>query len=393
MMLVSLISIAFIFTLFLNLLEIKHIKYKSSKDFLSEVEFKEFKQIALNKLKYNVFNSFITYFINIVFVLFIFKQLASIYDNSTLFNEFAILAIYFLSLMLFTILSNYYETFVLNEKSGFNNKNRAMFFKDSLKSIILSAVFGSIILFILLLCIRLLVQYWYIGAFLVMIIFSIVATIVYPNFIVPIFNKLSLVDGELSEDINALLSRCGFVSKGVYSIDASKNDKRLNAYFAGLFSSKKVVLYDTLIQAMKKRQILAVLGHELGHFKNKDIYSGLIVSFILLFISLYFVSLLEPIISKEIHLESYLSSKILSFVFLMVFFDIFISIITNYLSRKKEFNADKYGAELTSKEDMIEALKILCIKNKALLDHNFLYECINCSHPNLKKRINALTRA
>ena len=203
------------------------------------------------------------------------------------------------------------------------------------------------------------------------------------------------------------MNKCGFSSKGVLVLDASTRDKRLNAYFGGLFKSKRVVLFDTLLKAMSARQLLAVLGHELGHFVHKDLLKGLLNGALMIFLLFFIFAHLSEISSflglpdfyEQANLvfagENGTNEPLKSGVFVLllllgeVFSFVFAPFI-NAMSRKHEFAADKHGAQMTSSSDMREALLVLAKENKAFVKSSKLYELFHLSHPSIDERLKAL---
>lgn len=390
MLIISIISVVFMIETLLKLIEINYIKNKAKQGFLSNDEFTEFKNIAIIEHKFSILNNFLALVLNCVFILVLFKVLKVHFEPNSLLDNTILVLLYFMINSCILTCVDFYKTMVVDTKHGFNKKTPFMYFKDLLKSLILLIIIGGALVYILLFAIAKLGEFWWIGGFAILFIFSLLAMVVYPNFIVPMFNKLSPIEGELKDNIKTLLNDCGFKSNGVFSMDASKNDTRLNAYFAGMFGTKKVVLYDTLIKAMSENELLAVLAHELGHFKNKDILKMLFISGLNLLITFAFFGYFSSFFENQFSLEGFVSSSLFAFIMVGSAISFALSPILNSISRKNEFSADKHGALKTSKSDMINALKVLAIHNKALLDHNVIYEAIYKTHPSLSKRISAL---
>ena len=180
-----------------------------------------------------------------------------------------------------------YRKFVIDERFGFNRSTLKLYIEDKFKEILLTILIGSPIIGGVIYFIENF-QLWWLWSFFAIFGVVVFLNMVYPTFIVPMFNKLSpLEDSELKEKIEELLARTGFQSQGVFSIDASKRDSRLNAYFGGFGKSKRVVLFDTLIEKLQPIELIAVLGHELGHFKHGDIYKNIAMVGFLLFVVFY----------------------------------------------------------------------------------------------------------
>ena len=220
---------------------------------------------------------------------------------------------------------------------------------------------------------------------------ALVINLIYPTLIAPIFNKMSpLEDGELKGKIEGLLAKCGFKSSGVFTIDASKRDNRLNAYFGGLGATKRVVLFDTLIKKLSTEEIVAVLGHELGHFKHKDILKMIALSAVMLFCLFFIFGNVGVGAYEAIGLGQNGASIIIFLVLFSPIFSFLFSPIISYFSRKNEFGADRFSKEISNKTDMINALTKLGSENKAFPKSHWLYSFVYHSHPSLFERINEL---
>ncbi|MBK1974045.1 M48 family metallopeptidase, partial [Campylobacter sp. TTU-622] len=233
--------------------------------------------------------------------------------------------------------------------------------------------------------------FWWIVAFVFSFIVILGINVIYPILIAPLFNKMQkLNDENLLNKITNLMHKCGFSANGIYVIDASKRDKRLNAYFGGLFKSKRVVLFDTLLKALNQKELLAVLGHELGHFVHKDIIKSLFMNALVMFVLFFLFANLPDFVYEESHLTEINAGV---FVLLLLFGNVFSFIIApliNLLSRNNEFKADQYGAKMTSKEDMKSALITLAKENKAFVKSSPIYTFFHLSHPSISDRLKAL---
>jgi len=283
-----------------------------------------------------------------------------------------------------------YKTFSLDKKFGFSNMNFKMYLMDQIKTSVLFLIFGSLVIALLSWIILVLPNWWIWGfgaAFLIILFINMV----YPTWIAPLFNKFTpLQDEDLKNAIEALLQKAGLKSSGVFSLDASKRDNRLNAYFGGLGKSKRVVLFDTLIAKLEKRELLAVLGHELGHFKHKDIIKNIFSSGLLLFIMFAIFGNLPSDIFLQFGVGngSYMTlvffllfSPVLSFLFIPFF---------SFLSRKNEYAADTYGSECESREALASALMKLADANKSFPYSHPLTIALYFTHPPLVARLKHL---
>lgn len=359
---------------------------------LDEKAYKEAANIAIANEKFSIYSRLYTLVLYILWLLFGFTWLKNciISDNSTLENTLFLLTFLVINSLL-TLPLSLYEDFVKDKKHGFSNMNARLFIKDSLRNLALLIVFGFLLCYVLLFCYEFLGEFWWIGAFVVAFIAILIANVIYPTFIVPMYNKMQKLDDEaLLSQIAALMNQCGFSSKGVFVMDASKRDKRLNAYFGGLFKSKRVVLFDTLLKALNTKQLLAVLGHELGHFVHKDLLKGLLSSALMLFVLFFVFAHLPEFFYNESGLKGVNAGVFVLFLLFGEVLSFIFSPFINLLSRKNEFNADKHGAQMTSKEDMSSALHVLAKENKAFVKTSRLYEFFHLSHPSIDERLKAL---
>ena len=286
---------------------------------------------------------------------------------------------------------NIYETFVKDKRLGFSNVTPKIFALDLLKTLALTLVFGTLFVWLVLLCIRFLGDFWWFWAFLLSFMVALVINLIYPTLIAPIFNKMQpLEEGELKSRIEGLLAQCGFKSSGVFTIDASKRDKRLNAYFGGFGATKKVVLFDTLIEKLSEDEILAVLGHELGHFKHGDILKNLALSFVLLGATFAVFGNLPGGVFSALGLNADGGATLVFMILFAPILHAFFEPVISKFSRMHEFSADQHGASMQDKESMIGALKKLGSENKAFPLAHKIYAAVYHSHPSLYERIREL---
>ncbi|MDP8547954.1 M48 family metallopeptidase [Campylobacter coli] len=394
----TLIAILCLYTALLSWISYAQIRFlEREKDkqaqILSEKDYQNAADIAIENEKFKLFSNFYMLIVNIAWIGFGFLYLKEllISENSRLENTLFLLAFLIITSILNLPLS-VYESFVKDKAHGFSNMTLKLFIKDTIKSLILTLIFGFLILYALLFCYDFFGTFWWLAAFIFAFCVIVIINVIYPTLIAPIFNKMEkLEDENLLSKINDLMKQCGFNANGVYVIDASKRDKRLNAYFGGLFKSKRVVLFDTLLKALSERELLAVLGHELGHFVHKDIIKALINGAITMFLLFFIFAHLPDFVYQESHLEGVNGGV---FALLFIFANIFsfiISPLINALSRKNEFAADQHGSKLTSKEDMKNALLALARENKAFIKTSKIYTFFYLSHPSISDRIKALS--
>ncbi|EMU8638914.1 M48 family metallopeptidase [Campylobacter jejuni] len=394
----TLIAILCLYTALLSWISYAQIRFlEREKDkqaqILSEKDYQNAADIAIENEKFKLFSNFYNLIISIAWIGFGFLYLKELLIlNNTRFEN----TLFLLSFLIITSILNLplsiYESFIKDKAHGFSNMTVKLFIKDTMKSLILTLIFGFLILYTLLFCYDFFGTFWWIAAFIFAFCIIVIINLIYPTLIAPIFNKMKKLDDEnLLKKISSLMKQCGFSANGVYVIDASKRDKRLNAYFGGLFKSKRVVLFDTLLKALNERELLAVLGHELGHFVHKDIIKALFNGAITMFLLFFVFANLPEFVYLESHLEG-VNGGVFALLFILAnIFSFLISPMLNALSRKNEFAADQHGAKVTSKEDMKNALIALAKENKAFIKTSKIYTFFYLSHPSISDRIKALS--
>ncbi len=316
-------------------------------------------------------------------------------DNLINIKDIALKSVVFIDLF---IIINYlaslpfslYKSFVLDKKYGFSNMSVKLFITDTLKSGILFLIFGSLIVWIISL-IMLNFSNWWLWGFVFLFAVVVFINMIYPTLIAPIFNKFTILeDMDLKEAIEDLMKKAGLKSEGVFTIDASKRDNRLNAYFGGIGKAKRVVLFDTLIKKLDKKELLAVLGHELGHFKHKDIYKNIFITALLLFVMFAIFGNLPKSVFDAFNTGDTPYGVISIFLLLSPLVMFVLLPVMGLVSRKNEFEADEYGAESVSKRDLATALMKLAEENKSFPRSHPLYIFFYFTHPPLLERLKRL---
>jgi STE24 endopeptidase len=289
---------------------------------------------------------------------------------------------------------SWYDTFVIETKFGFNKSTRKTFILDHLKGLILGAVIGGIILSLIVWIYLIAGKLFWIYALILIATFSLVMTLFYSNLIVPLFNKQTpLADGSLKTAIRNFCKRVGFNLDNVFIIDGSKRSTKANAYFTGLGRKKRIVLYDTLLSEMKTEEIVAVLAHEIGHYKKRHVIYGLILSLLNTALMLYIFSL----VSGNIAFAEVLGAEKTGFHLAIVSFGILYSPLSfiigigmNIFSRRNEFEADNFAAKHYNGGFLATALKKLSVKNLSNLTPHPIYVFFHYSHPTLLERLKNL---
>ncbi len=287
-----------------------------------------------------------------------------------------------------------YSTFVTEARFGFNNITPRLFAIDLVKSALLAAVIGLPLLALVLWLMERMGELWWLWVWGTWVGFSLLLMLVFPTWIAPLFNKFTpLEDAALRTEIEGLLARCGFRSSGVFVVDGSKRSNHGNAYFTGLGQSKRIVFFDTLLRRLSTPEILAVLAHELGHFRHRHIFKRLAWTFALMFGLLWF---LGQLISQEwfyqglgIEQASTAAALLLFFLALPVFTFIFAP-LGSWMSRRQEFEADAYAAGHASAGELVAALVKLYRDNASTLTPDPLFSMYYHSHPPASIRIATL---
>jgi STE24 endopeptidase len=287
-----------------------------------------------------------------------------------------------------------YATFGLEGRFGFNRTTWRLYFADKLKGAMLGIVIGAPFLWVVLWLMDNPGPYWWVWTFLFIAGFQFVMILVYPAFIAPWFNKFEpLKEGEFHDRIIALADKVGFKTSGIFSMDGSKRSGHSNAYFTGLGKAKRIVLFDTLLEQMTIDQGLAVLAHEMGHYKMKHISRMLAVQICFLLLGLYLLSLLleYPPFYAAFGLDSSSHAALVLFSLISGPATFYLSPLVNGLSRKHEYEADYFAAKtLGDTQAMKEALINLTVKNLSNLTPHPWYSAYHYSHPTTAERIHAL---
>lgn len=284
-----------------------------------------------------------------------------------------------------------YRTFVIDARFGFNKMTLGLFFGDLLKQTVLGMVLGVPLLLGVLWLMGEMGGYWWLYVWLTWSAFNLLILMIYPNIIAPLFNKFSpLQDGALAERIEALLKKCGFKSNGLFVMDGSKRTSHGNAYFSGLGASKRIVFFDTLLARLSPDEIEAVLAHELGHFKHRHIVKRILTMFALSLAGLWLLGWLmpQPWFYHGLGVNSQgTDTALLLFLLVSPVFTFLFHPLSSLISRRHEFEADRYGAEQVGAEPLIHALVKLYSDNGATLTPDPLHSLFYDSHPPASQRV------
>lgn len=287
-----------------------------------------------------------------------------------------------------------YDTFVIEEKFGFNKTTPKTFILDKLKGYLLGAVIGGGLLALIIYIYQLTTTSFWIYAWLVISGFSVFMVLFYSNLIVPLFNKQTpLPEGELKSAIEEFSSKVGFQLDNIYVIDGSKRSTKANAYFTGFGAKKRIVLYDTLINDLSTSELVAVLAHEIGHYKKHHVLwsllFGILQTGIILFIFSLFVG--SPELSGALGVDTpSFHVGLIAFGILYSPISMITGLAMNIFSRKNEYEADAFAARHWGGEALASSLKKLSVKNLSNLRPHPTYVFFHYSHPTLLQRLKAL---
>ena len=393
----------------LNFLKDSILDYLNSTFFNKEIpvilidiydEKKYLKSQEYKKIQYR-FSRIFNIYSFLILMLFFYLDGFLIVDNysRSLFESELVISLSFFAIIYFgndilRIPFSLYNTFIIEEKFGFNKTSIKTFINDKLKSWLLTILFGGGIISFIIFQFESIGQKFWIVAWIFISVLTVLINGLYTQVIVPLFNKQTkLEDGELKSEIEKYSKKVGFNLSNIFVIDGSKRSTKANAYFSGFGKQKRVTLFDTLINKLNKEQIVAVIAHEIGHYKKNHIIFNLLFSIIQTGIMLYILSLLiyMPIFSEALNIENH------SFHIALVTFSILYtpiseisSIIFNLFSRKFEYEADEYADKSFDGKYLIQALKVLTKDSLSNLTPHPKYVWWHYSHPTLLERINQL---
>ncbi len=285
-------------------------------------------------------------------------------------------------------------TFVIEERFGFNKMTGRLYLLDLLKSTALGVALGVPFLLVVLWLMQAAGALWWLYVWAAVVAYSVFLQFIGPRFILPVFNKFSPVDDPaLVERVQRLLDRCGYRSRGLYVMDGSKRSAHGNAFFSGFGATKRIVLFDTLIDRLQPAEVEAVLAHELGHFKLRHILKGMLIGWSTALALLFALGLLvdKPWFYAGLGVETpSLAAALLLFMLAMPVFLYFVQPMTRLFSRRNEFEADEFAARHANAEDLVHALVKLYRDNASTLTPDPLHSAFYDSHPPAATRIGKL---
>jgi STE24 endopeptidase len=401
--LIAIIIVSFIIDKILDTLNAKHFNDKIPEKIADVYDAAEYKKSqAYKKANEKFSNITSTFSIVLTLIFFFIEGFKYVDDFARSFVEHPILValIFFGFIMLgsdiLTTPFSYYQTFVIEEKFGFNKSTKKTFWFDKIKGWLMSILLGGGILSLIIWFYQFAGENFWIYAWILVAIFSLLMNMFYAKLIVPIFNKQKpLESGELKSAIENYAKKVGFTLNNIFVIDGSKRSTKANAYFSGFGLQKRITLFDTLINDLETAEIVAVLAHEVGHYKKKHVIFNLGSSILLTGLTLFILSLF---INSSLLSEA-LGVSTPSFHIGLIAFGILYSPISeitglfmNYMSRKFEYQADNYAKETFEASPLISSLKKLSKNSLSNLTPHPAYVFMHYSHPTLLERIKNLEK-
>ena len=368
------------------------------KDIYDEQEYQ--KQQAYEKVnfRFSMISSSFSFMLMCLMVLFAGFALVNNWALSVSVNPILTALVFFGILLLasdiLTTPFSIYDTFVIEEKFGFNKTSPKTFVLDKLKGYLLGAIIGGGLLALIIYIYQLTTTNFWIYAWLVITGFSVFMVLFYSSLIVPLFNKQTpLQEGELKTAIEKFSAKVGFKLDNIYVIDGSKRSTKANAYFTGFGAKKRIVLYDTLINDMTTNELVAVLAHEIGHYKKHHVIWSLLLGTLQTGIVLFIFSLFvgSPELSAALGVEApSFHIGLIAFGILYSPISMITGLFMNIFSRKNEYEADAFAAKYFDANELASALKKLSVKNLSNLRPHPAYVFFHYSHPTLLQRLRAL---
>lgn len=400
LIIIGLVIFNFIFSNILDYLNHRNWKDEIPKEldkFYNKKKYKKAKEYSISKNKISFISGSLSFTLTASLLIFngygFLNDIVIKIDSNFIASGLFFLILYILNTLI-SLPFSYYNTFVIEEKFGFNKTTKKTFFIDSLKSSFLTFIIGGALLFLALFLYDNFNNGFWLWLWLGLSLLMIFLNMFYADLIVPIFNKLTpLEDGELRNKIEKYSKKVGYLLKNIYIIDGSKRSTKANAFFSGLGPRKTIALYDTLVEKHTDNELVAVLAHEVGHYKKKHIFLGLILSILQigLMTFIFELCLRLPEISQALGgLNSNFHLGLIGFSIIFSPISLLSGLIMNIISRKNEFEADAYAKETYSGKELALALKKLSVDSLSNIYPHPLYVFFHYSHPPLIKRLKAL---
>ncbi|MEP3836235.1 MAG: M48 family metallopeptidase [Algibacter sp.] len=400
---IAIIVINFIVDKILDALNAKHYNDtlpEELQDVYDEAEYKKSQNYKATNYKFSLLTSTFSLVLTLSFLWFdgfeFIDNIARTYTENPIVIALIFFGIIMIGSDILTTPFSYYSTFVIEEKFGFNKTTVKTFFLDKIKGWHMMAIVGGSILALIIWFYEATGKHFWWYAWLLVAVFTLFINMFYSKLIVPLFNKQTpLKDGTLRDKISAYAKSVGFKLDKIFVIDGSKRSTKANAYFSGFGSEKRVTLYDTLINDLDDEEIVAVLAHEVGHYKKKHIIFNLFTSILLTGFTLFVLSLFisNPVLSQALGVTTpSFHIGLIAFGLLYSPISEITGLIMNLFSRKFEYQADDYAKNTYKSGPLITSLKKLSKNSLSNLTPHPAYVFMHYSHPTLLERIKNLKR-
>lgn len=394
----------YLLDLVVDILNMRHVKTDLPEEFegfYDAIKYKKSQEYLRENTRFGIISDSVTTPIAIGFIIFggfnIVDQFARGFNLGTITTGLVFAGVLILASHLLLIPFSIYQTFVIEEKYGFNKTTPKTFILDILKSWLLVALIGGIVLSSILWFFEKAGPWAWVYCWIAVTIFQIFLMFVAPVVIMPLFNKfVPLEKGDLKGAIEDYIRSQCFKMKGVFTMDGSKRSTKSNAFFTGLGKFRRIVLFDTLIKKHTIEELVTILAHELGHYKKRHILKSAVISILTTGLMFYILSLF--INNKELFdafkmKETSIYASLIFFGFLYSPIEMILSIFSNMLSRKHEYQADAFAVKTYPKPDaFVAALKKLSVENLSNLTPHPLKVLLSYSHPPVLERIRAIRR-
>ena len=389
----TLFSLYFLLKLYISIMQIGYISQTKTKQplLMSASEFLKAGNYAIESERLSMTGALVEY---LLFIAWIGTGIAWL-DGLTLLpgeaeKTVAMVLGFILINGIVTLPLEWYGKFVIDQKYGFNRSTLGLYVRDTFVTTLLSMVLGGAVVWGVYLIMSSF-ELWWLWSFGFIFAVVVLINMLFPTLRALFFDKVTpLDDPELNHKIEALMAQTGFVSSGVYVSDASRRDARLNAYFGGLGKTKRVVLFDTLLQKLSAQELLAVLGHELGHFAHGDIYKNIGLVGGMLFVMFALFGNLPESLFLEMGVPASPAVVMILFLLFMPVLSMVMMPLMGVVSRHNEYEADRTGAELGGTLYLAEALKKLVAENKSYPISHPVYIFFYYTHPPVLERLKAL---
>lgn len=397
------LTVDFILERLLSLLNIKHSKLPLPKlvsDIYDEEKYRKQQEYFRVNSSFGMITSTFSFILIILMLIFggfgWLDGIVSNFTENTIFRSLVFFGIIFIVYDFINIPFEWYDTFVIEERFGFNKTTPKTFILDKLKGYLLTIIIGGLLLSAIIYIYQLTPKYFWVIAWGVITLFSLFMSMFYSELIVPLFNKQTpLPEGELRTEIENFAQKSGFKLKNIFQIDGSKRSTKANAYFSGLGPKKRIVLYDTLMDKLTTKEVVAVLAHEVGHYKHKHTLKSMLISLPATLLMFYLLGLL---LDSDVLAQS-LGGQSANFHLNMIVFGILYAPLTliidlggNILSRKFEYQADNFANKHGFGNELISGLKKLSATSLSNLMPHPLHVFLHYSHPTLYQRIKNITQ-